>query len=69
MGYGQVHEKIRTDSRLVLIERTNLRDLHNLPDKVDLVTIYKIYSTIVLGISEALGKPYTTNFSFNIFFI
>ena len=28
VGYGQVHEKIRTDRRVVVMERTNLRDLH-----------------------------------------
>ena len=39
VGYGQVHEKIRTDSRVVLMERTNLRELNELPEKVDLVTL------------------------------
>jgi 23S rRNA (cytidine1920-2'-O)/16S rRNA (cytidine1409-2'-O)-methyltransferase len=39
VGYGQVHEKIRTDSRIQVIERTNLRHLLPLPQKVDLVTL------------------------------
>ncbi len=39
VGYGQVHEKIRTDSRVVLLERTNLRYLEKLPELVDLVTL------------------------------
>ncbi len=39
VGYGQVHEKIRTDPRVVVIERTNLRYLTDLPEKVDLVTL------------------------------
>jgi len=34
-GYGQVHEKIRTDSRVILLERTNLRYLEKLPELVD----------------------------------
>lgn len=39
VGYGQVHEKIRNDLRVILYERTNLRELKNLPEKVDLVTL------------------------------
>lgn len=39
VGYGQVHDKIRKDSRVVVMERTNLRELVELPEKVDLVTL------------------------------
>ncbi len=39
VGYGQVHEKIRQNPRVVVIERTNLRYLDQLPEKVDLVTL------------------------------
>ncbi len=39
VGYGQVHEKIKKDPRVVLLERTNLRYLKDLPEKVDLVTL------------------------------
>ena len=39
VGYGQVHEKIRRDERVVVLERTNLRHLTSLPEKVDLVTL------------------------------
>lgn len=39
VGYGQVHEKIRKDPRVVILERTNLRYLTSLPEKVDLVTL------------------------------
>ncbi len=39
VGYGQVHEKIRTDPRVVVMERTNLRYVESLPEKVDLVTL------------------------------
>lgn len=39
VGYGQVHEKIRKDLRVVVMERTNLRTLENLPEPVDLVTL------------------------------
>ena len=39
VGYGQVHEKVLRDSRLVLMEKTNLRHLEKLPELVDLVTL------------------------------
>jgi 23S rRNA (cytidine1920-2'-O)/16S rRNA (cytidine1409-2'-O)-methyltransferase len=39
VGYGQVHEKIRNDPRVVLYEKTNLRHLGVLPEPVDLVTL------------------------------
>jgi 23S rRNA (cytidine1920-2'-O)/16S rRNA (cytidine1409-2'-O)-methyltransferase len=39
VGYGQVHEKIRNDPRVVVMERTNLRHLQELPERVDLVTL------------------------------
>jgi len=39
VGYGQVHEKISNDDRVIVMERTNLRHLDALPEKVDLVTL------------------------------
>ncbi|MGB8367410.1 MAG: TlyA family RNA methyltransferase [Candidatus Babeliales bacterium] len=39
VGYGQLHEKIRNNPRLVLLERTNLRSLKDLDEKVDLITL------------------------------
>jgi 23S rRNA (cytidine1920-2'-O)/16S rRNA (cytidine1409-2'-O)-methyltransferase len=39
VGYGQVHEKIRTDPRVVVQERTNLREVRDIGEKVDLVTL------------------------------
>ena len=39
VGYGQTHEKIRADERVVVMERTNLRTLESLPEPVDLVTL------------------------------
>lgn len=39
VGYGQVHEKIRVDPRVIIMERTNLRELAPLPEKVDIVTL------------------------------
>jgi len=39
VGYCQVHEKIRQDPRVVVMEKTNLRYLESLPEKVDLATL------------------------------
>lgn len=39
VGYGQVHEKIRQDPRVIIMEKTNLRHLTELPEKVGLVTL------------------------------
>lgn len=39
VGYGQVHEKIRNDSRVIVMERTNLRHLEPLSEQVDIVTL------------------------------
>ena len=39
VGYGQVHDRILQDDRVVLMERTNLRKLESLPELVDLVTL------------------------------
>lgn len=38
VGYGQLHWKLRSDPRVVVLERTNVRYLRELPEPVDLVT-------------------------------
>ena len=59
VGYGQVHEKIRTSPNLVLMEKTNLRTLARLPELVDLVTLDLSFISIlkVLPAVVALLKP------------
>jgi 23S rRNA (cytidine1920-2'-O)/16S rRNA (cytidine1409-2'-O)-methyltransferase len=39
VGYGQVHEKIRNDPRVIVMEKTNLRYVEGLPELVDIVTL------------------------------
>ncbi|MCO5606690.1 hypothetical protein L7F22_060879 [Adiantum nelumboides] len=39
VGYGQVADKIRTDKRVHVLERTNLRHLSSLPQPVDIATL------------------------------
>lgn len=52
VGYGQVHEKLRKDSRLVIIERTNLRTYEHDGDPIDMVTLDLSFISImkVLGV-------------------
>jgi 23S rRNA (cytidine1920-2'-O)/16S rRNA (cytidine1409-2'-O)-methyltransferase len=39
VGYGQLAIRLRSDPRVIVIERTNVRHLESLPERVDLVTI------------------------------
>ncbi len=39
VGYGQLHDKLRNDPRVVVMERTNARNLQPFPQEVDLVTV------------------------------
>ncbi|KAK9117786.1 hypothetical protein Scep_015879 [Stephania cephalantha] len=48
VGYGQVADKIRRDERVCIMERTNLRYLPGLPQKVDLVTLDLSFISILL---------------------
>ncbi|XP_010326241.1 uncharacterized protein [Solanum lycopersicum] len=48
VGYGQVADKIRRDERVSVFERTNLRYLSELPQKVDLVTLDLSFISILL---------------------
>lgn len=59
VGYGQVHEKIRNDPRVILMERTNLRELSALPEKVDLVTLDLSFISVlkVMDAVDAILKP------------
>ncbi|XP_024982047.1 uncharacterized protein LOC112518546 [Cynara cardunculus var. scolymus] len=48
VGYGQVADKVRRDERVSVIERTNLRYLSELPQKVDLVTLDLSFISILV---------------------
>lgn len=55
VGIAQVHEKLLKDPRLVLYEKTNLRNLEKLPEKVDLVTLDLSFISI-LKVMPAICK-------------
>lgn len=60
VGYGQVHEKIRNDPRVVLMERTNLRNLTDVGQKVDLVTLDLSFIS-VLKVMDAVNAVLTAD--------
>jgi 23S rRNA (cytidine1920-2'-O)/16S rRNA (cytidine1409-2'-O)-methyltransferase len=59
VAYGQVHEKIRSNPRVILHERTNLRTVSDLGELVDLVTLDLSFISItkVLDAVCAILKP------------
>lgn len=59
VGYGQVAEKIRKDPRVVLRERTNLREVRDLGEQVDLVTLDLSFISVlkVMDAVIAVLKP------------
>lgn len=65
VGYGQLHWKLRQDSRVISMERTNARHLtdDSLPEKVDwvvsdvaFISITKVFSAIDLILKEKAGQ-------------
>jgi len=54
VGYGQVHEKIRNDERVKVLERTNLRHLKEVGEKVDLITLDLSFISVLL-VMEAVN--------------
>lgn len=61
VGYGQLHEKLRNDSRVVVMERTNARHLRaaDLPEPMDLVVIDASFIGLdkLLPAAIAITKP------------
>ena len=59
VGYGQVHEKIRQDPRVIVQERTNLRHLTDVGEKVDLITLDLSFISVlkIMDAVCALLKP------------
>lgn len=60
VGYGQVANKIRDHPNCVVLERTNLRNLTQLPEKVDFVTLDLSFIS-VLKVMPAINVLTTEN--------
>jgi 23S rRNA (cytidine1920-2'-O)/16S rRNA (cytidine1409-2'-O)-methyltransferase len=48
VGYGQLAWSLRSDERVVVMERTNIRHLQSLPEPVDLATIDASFISLTL---------------------
>ncbi len=59
VGYGQVHEKIKQNSRVNVMERTNLRYLKDVGEPVDIVTLDLSFISVlkVMESVNAILKP------------
>src|SRR5207244_3917104 len=59
VGYGQLHEKVRNDPRVTVLERTNARELRELPFQPDLIVCDVSFITVrlVLPPALALARP------------
>ena len=54
VGYGDVHDRVRKDERLVLLEKTNLRLLETVGELVDLVTLDLSFISVLKVIPTVL---------------
>lgn len=54
VGYGQLHERLRADSRVTVLERTNVRDLAELPFAPELVVCDVSFISLRLALPPAL---------------
>jgi len=53
-GYGQLHWKLRNDSRVIVMERTNARYLAALPEPIDMTTIDVSFISLDLILPNAV---------------
>jgi 23S rRNA (cytidine1920-2'-O)/16S rRNA (cytidine1409-2'-O)-methyltransferase len=55
VGYGQLHDRLRRDSRVTVLERTNARELRELPFAPDLVVADVSFISLKLALPPALA--------------
>ena len=55
VGRGQLHERLRSDSRVTVLERTNARELTELPFAPELVTCDVSFISVRLALPPALA--------------
>jgi len=56
VGYGQIHERLRGDPRVVVLDRTNVRELPELPFAPGLVVCDVSFISIRLALPPALAR-------------
>lgn len=55
VGYGQVHERVASNPKVVVLEKTNLRNLEGLPVSPDIATLDLSFIS-VLKVMDAVAK-------------
>ncbi len=55
VGRGQLHQRLRTDARVTVLERTNARELESLPYPPDLVTCDVSFISVRTALPPALA--------------
>jgi 23S rRNA (cytidine1920-2'-O)/16S rRNA (cytidine1409-2'-O)-methyltransferase len=55
VGYGQLHERLRRDERVTVLERVNARELRELPFSPELVVADVSFISLKLALPPALG--------------
>jgi 23S rRNA (cytidine1920-2'-O)/16S rRNA (cytidine1409-2'-O)-methyltransferase len=55
VGRGQLHERLRTDPRVTVLDRTNARELESLPYSPDLVTCDVSFISVRIALPPALA--------------
>jgi 23S rRNA (cytidine1920-2'-O)/16S rRNA (cytidine1409-2'-O)-methyltransferase len=54
VGYGQMAERLRTDPRVIVMDRVNVRNLETLPEPIDIVSIDVSFIGLRLVLPAAL---------------
>jgi 23S rRNA (cytidine1920-2'-O)/16S rRNA (cytidine1409-2'-O)-methyltransferase len=55
VGYGQLHERLRADPRVTVVERTNAREVDELPYAPDLIVCDVSFISVRLALPPALA--------------
>lgn len=55
VGYGQLHYRLRQDSRVVCMEKVNVRYPFELPEPVDLLVADVSFISLTMALAEPLG--------------
>ena len=55
VGYGQLHPRLRDDERVTVLERTNVREVHELPFAPDLVVADVSFISVRTALPPALA--------------
>ena len=58
VGYGQLHNNLRNSPKVVVMERTNVKDINKIPDFIDLVVIDASFISLKSILPVVFGWDY-----------